>query len=70
MFDFRALTVFIIFADADEMLERRPFVVPRALGGCGGGGGGGGGQDESDDDEEEIEANDNGKKRFDIDPLL
>ena len=48
------------------MLERRPFVVPRALGGCGGGGGGGGGQDESSDEEEEIEANDNGKKRFGI----
>ena len=59
---------YYIFADADEMLVRRPFVVPRALGGCGGGGGGGGGQDESSDEEEEIEAN--GKKRFDIGRVL
>ena len=64
MFNIRAPTVLQIFTDADEMLERRPFVVPRALGG-GRGGGGGGGQDESSDEEEEIEANDNGKKRFD-----
>ena len=55
-----ALFYFVKFADADELLERRPFVVPRALGG---GGGGQGNQQESEEEEEEIEANDNGKKR-------
>ena len=67
VFRFRTRTVFrsvmsLCFLDADEMLERRPFVVPRALGG---GGGGQGKQPQSDDEEEEIEDNDNGKNRFD-----